>query len=276
MRTELHRRMIGQGTNALASSIILVCRQRPSGAPMATRREFEQALQKELPLALRDLQLGNIAPVDLPQSSIGPGMAIYTRYSRVVEADGSSMPVRTALQRINGVVDEFLSSQEAQMDEWTRFAVTWFAQYGFQQGPFGDAQNVATARNVSVEGVREAGIIESGGGKVRILKPVELDDAWDPSTDNRLTVWEILHHMVRLLKTKGEGAAATILGKVGAQGDDVRALCYRLYTLCEQKKWADEAWDYNALIIAWPELNRLAQDQSAAQTTTQGELGMNV
>jgi len=242
---------------------------------MATRKEFIQTLQREMPLALHDLQLGNIAPVDLPQSSIGPGMAIFTRYSKVVESDGTAMPVRKALQLINASVDEFLSAQESQMDDWTRFAVTWFSQHAWAEGIFGDAQNLATARNISVEGVRDAGILESGGGHVRLYRPSELPADWDPLTDSRLTVWEIVHHLIRVMDSGGgERAAAGILAKVGSLAADVRALCYRLYNICEQKRWADEARAYNTLIVAWPELTRLAQEQAQPIKETQANLGV--
>lgn len=275
MRTEMPGRALERsGINALASSIILVCNRRDANASMATGKEFVASLQREMPEALRNLQLGNLAPVDLPQSAIGPGMGIFTRYSKVIEADGSAMTIRSALQLINAAIDEFLSAQESQMDDWTRFAVTWFSQHAYQQGPFGDAQNLATARNISVEGVRDAGILESGAGKVRLYRPTELDAAWDPAADARLTIWEIVHQMIRLLAAEGEGSAARILSKVGALAEDARSLCYRLYTICEQKKWSDEARDYNTLIVAWPELTRLAADQSKPIKETQGDLGV--
>ncbi len=274
MRTEKEGRTIGNGTNALASSIVLVCRRRAFDLPSATRREFVSALQKEMPDALRDLQQGNLAPVDLPQSSIGPGMAIFTRYAQVIEADGNPMTVRTALQLMNAAVTEFLTGQESEMDEWTRFAVTWFSQFGYKQGAFGDALNIANAYAVSVEGVVEAGIIESGAGKVRILQPTELDASWDPATDPRLTVWEIVHNLIRLLDQQGEAAAAKILAKAGTKAEEARSLCYRLYTVCEQKKWAEEARQYNTLIVSWPELVRLAADPGSVAQETQGELQM--
>ena len=241
---------------------------------MATRKEFVATLQREMPEALRNLQLGNLAPVDLPQSAIGPGMGLFTRYSKVIEADGSAMSVRSALQLINAAIDEFLSAQESQMDDWTRFAVTWFSQNGYQPGPFGSANNLATARAISVDGVRDAGILESGAGKVRLYRPSELPADWDPATDSRLTIWEIVHQMIRLLSEQGEAEAAKVLAKIGALAEDARSLCYRLYTICEQKKWADEARDYNTLIVAWPELARLAADQSKPVVETQGDLGV--
>ncbi len=274
LRTERSGRMIGIGANALASSIVLVCRKRLPSASMATRREFVQTLQRELPKALRELQQGNIAPVDLPQSSIGPGMAIFSRYSKVLESDGTPLKVKTALQLINSAVDEFLSEQEARMDDWTRFAVTWFSQYGFESGPFGDAQNIANARNVSVDGVRDAGIIKSGGGKVRLLQINELESNWDPKTDKRITVWEVTHHLIKRLEESGESAAAQLLKEVGGLSEDARSLCYRLYTLCEQKKWTDKARAYNGLITLWPQIGKLATTLETSQTLTQDQLGI--
>ncbi len=274
IRTERENRARNQGSNALASSIVLICQNRPSNAQISTRKDFVASLQREMPEALRNLQLGNLAPVDLPQSAIGPGMGIFTRYSKVIEADGSVMSVRSALQLINAAIDEFLSAQESQMDDWTRFAVTWFSQNGYQQGSFGSANNLATARAIAVDGVRDAGILESGAGKVRLYRPSELPADWDPATDSRLTIWEIVHQMIRLLSEQGESGAAKVLAKIGALAEDARSLCYRLYTICEQKKWADEARDYNTLIVAWPELARLAADQSKPVVATQGDLGM--
>lgn len=270
VRTEMVNK-IGQKANMLASSIVLVCRQRSKDAPMATRREFVQLLQKELPEALVYLLNSNIAPVDLPQSAIGPGMAIFSRFSKIVEADGSSMSVTTALQLINKAVDEVLSEQESEMDEWTRFAVTWFSQYGFKTGPYGDAEQIANARNVAVDGVAAAGIIESGSNKVRVIRPEELPEEWDPKEDDRLTIWEIVHHLIRLIESEGEQAAADILAKIGSLSYDARRLCYQLYTICETKGWAEEARSYNTLITAWAELTKLAEEQRGI-TMEQGEL----
>ncbi len=270
VRTEMVNR-IGQKANMLASSIVLVCRQRSKDAPMATRREFVQSLQRELPDALAHLLNSNIAPVDLPQSAIGPGMAIFSRFSKIIEADGTTMSMTTALQLINKSVDEVLSEQESEMDEWTRFAVTWYSQYAFGSGPYGDAERIATARNVTVSGVVAAGIIESGGGKVRAFRPDELPGDWDPERDERLTVWEIVHHMIRLLDSEGEQAAAAVLAKIGGLSYDARKLCYQLYTISDNKKWPEEARAYNMLITAWPELSKLAE-QSRAPSVTQEEM----
>lgn len=274
MRTELANK-IGAGANMLASSIVLVCRKREITAQTATRRDFIKALKHELPLALKDLQTGNISPVDLPQSSIGPGIGIFSRYQQVLEADGSPMSVRSALQLINAEVSEILEGQVAEMDDWTRFAVKWFTEHGFKSGAFGEAEVLATAYDVAVSGVAESGILESGQNQVRILTPAELPTDWDPDTDDRLTVWEVVHHLIRILESEGESAASKILGLWSIQTNglagNAKALAYRLFTICEEKKWAELGKSYNGLVIAWPELEKLAND-SETPTLTQANL----
>jgi putative DNA methylase len=267
MRTEKEGRTIGNGTNALASSIVLVCRQRSTTAPTATRREFVNLLKNELPAALAHLQAGNIAPVDLAQAAIGPGMAVYTRYAKVLDAEGKPIPVRAALALINQTLDEALAEQEGDFDADTRWALTWFDQTGFAEGDFGVANTLAQAKNTGMDGLVEAGIIVSGKGKVRLLQPAELPADWDPSTDKRLTVWEMVHQLVRVLEAGGEGAAAVLVAKLGSQAETARELCYRLYTLCERKKRANEAMAYNGLVQSWPEITRLARDSIPVTTT---------
>lgn len=259
MRSELSNRTIASGTNALASSIVLACRPRPEDAPMATRREFIAALKSELPKALVNLQHGNIAPVDLAQAAIGPGMAIFTRYSKVMEADGSPMSVRTALALINQTLDEVLAEQEGEFDADTRWAVAWFEQYGMEEGPFGDAETLSKAKNTSVEGLAQAGILFSRGGKVRLLRRDELPDDWEPASDRRFTVWEATQYLIKALHDRGEQGAAELLRKLGGVGESARDLSYRLYNICERKGWAQEALAYNSLVIAWPELSKLAR-----------------
>lgn len=245
--------------NALASSIVLVCRSRGDDAPTSTRGEFRRLLRKELPDALKKLQQGNIAPVDVAQASIGPGMEIFSRHKQVLEADGSPMTVRSALQLINEVLDEYLASGEGDFDADTRFAITWYEQHGWEPGPYGDAETLAKARNVSVGGVVEAGICQSAAGKVRILKRSEMRPLdYDPAADERPTVWEFTQHMIRNLEDDGEEAAARLLKKLGSAADATRELAYRLYNTCERKKWAEDARSYNALILAWTELEKLA------------------
>jgi putative DNA methylase len=271
LRSELAHRMLASGTNALASSIALVCRPRSDLATLATRKDFLSSLKRELPEALRHLQQGNIAPVDLAQAAIGPGMAVFSRYSRVIEADGSSMTIRTALGLINAVLDETLAEQEADFDADTRWAVAWFEQNGMNSGPFGVAEILSKAKNTAINGLVMAGILESKAGKVRLLDKTELPEVWDPAGDRRLTVWEVTQHLIRGLDSGGENKAAELLRMVGGLGETARELAYRLYVVCERKKWAKEALAYNSLVVAWPEISRLAAGSMAAGHT-QGEL----
>ena len=265
IRTELANRMSGADTNALASSIVLVCRQLSAEALLATRREFVTALKSELPTALVHLQRGNIAPVDLAQAAIGPGMAIYTRYAQVLDTHGKPLPVRDALALINQTLDEVLAEQEGDFDADTRWALAWFEQSGFADGEYGVAETLSKAKNTSVGGLVEAGILVSKGGKVRLLKPDELPGDWNPATDPRLTAWETVHHLVHTLESGGESAAAELIAALGATAETARELCYRLYTLCERKKRAAEALSYNALVQSWPEITRLAQERKSQE-----------
>ena len=269
LRTEKQGRVVGNDTNALASSIILVCRKRPAEAPVVTRREFVATLQRELPVALAHLQRGNIAPVDLAQAAIGPGMAVYTRFRQVLDAEGKPLAVREALALINQVLDETLAEQEGDFDADSRWAITWFDQYGFGEGVYGEAETLSKAKNTSVGGLVEAGILASRAGKVRLLKPDELDPTWDPAQDGRLTAWEMVHHLIRALESGGDQQAATLAGRLGGQVEVARELCYRLYTLCERRKRAAEALSYNGLVRSFPEILRLAGEQAAPTTPQQ-------
>ncbi len=268
MRTELANRMLGSGTNVLASSIVLVCRKRPANAPTATRREFVAALREQLPKALDELQKANIAPADLAQAAIGPGMAVYTRFAKVLDAEGNTVSVREALALINQVLDEALAEQEGDFDADSRWALAWFEQNGFDAGEFGVAETLSKAKNTSVGGMVDAGILESRRGKVRLLKPDELPGDWDPDTDARLTHWEVVHHLIRVLESGGEATAAELVRKLGSRAETARELAYRLYTICERKKRAPEALAYNALVQSFPEIVRLARE-SAAQPEQQ-------
>lgn len=258
--------------NALASSVVLVCRPRPTNAALATRKEFMNSLRKELPESLKNLQHGNIAPVDMAQAAIGPGMAVFTRYSKVIESDGSPMTIRTALGIINQVLDEVLAEQEGDFDADTRWALAWFDQHGMDDGPFGVAETLSKAKNTAINGLVEAGVVKAKAGKVRLVKRDELSDEWDPATDKRLTVWEVTQHLIRTLQINGESEAAILLNKLGGYGETARELAYRLFAICERKKWADEALAYNSLVIAWPELSKLALSSRNRQTSTQSEL----
>jgi putative DNA methylase len=272
MRTELENRMRGIGFNALASSIVLVCRPRAADAPTATRREFVAALQRELPEALRHLQAGNIAPVDLAQAAIGPGMAVFTRYAQVLDAQGKALTVREALALINETLDTALAEQEGDFDADSRWALAWFEQHGFTEGEYGVAETLSKAKNTSVKGLEDAGILKSSRGKVRLLKPSELPADWDPATDQRLTSWEMVHHLIRVMQSGGEGAAAELVKQLGAKAEIARELAYRLYTLCERKKRAAEALAYNGLVQSWPEITRLARETKLPEGQTQGGL----
>lgn len=258
VRSELNTRNVGRDTNALASSIVLVCRPRPENASIGTRRDFLNSLKLELPDALKKLQHGNIAPVDLAQAAIGPGMAVFSGFSRVVESDGSLMGVRKALQLINQALDEVLAEQESEYDAETRWAVAWFEQFGINEGAFGTAETLSKAKNTSVSGMDEAGVTTSRAGKVRLLRRDELPVDWDPATDRRLTVWEVAQHLIRALDTGGDTAAASLFRKVGGLAEVARDLAYRLYTTSERKGWTQEALAYNSLVVAWPEIKRLA------------------
>lgn len=266
VRTEASGRMRAQNSNALASSVVLVCRARPESAGIATRREFINALKSELPKALKNMQHGSIAPVDLAQASIGPGMSIFTRYAKVMETDGSPMRVRSALQIINQVLDEVLSEQESEYDADTQWAVAWFDQFGTSEAPFGAAETLSKAKNTSVGGLVESGLLRAAKGKVQLIAREQLDADWDPATDKRLTIWEVTQHLIRRLTTGGEQAAAELLRKVGGMGEIARDLAYRLYAISAspRKGWTEEAIAYNSLVVAWPEISRLASQESKA------------
>lgn len=271
--TEKEGRVVSFEKSALASSIVLVCRSRGVDSTAVSRREFVTALKSELNIALAYLQRGNIAPVDLAQAAIGPGIAIFTRYTKVVGADGAAMSVREALQLINQILDEQLSEQEGNWDADTRWGVVWFDQNAFSKGEFGQADQLARAKNTSVFGVVEAGFVESSAGKVRLLKPEEMSVNWAPETDNRLTVWEMLHHLIRLQK-QGEAQAAAMLARLGDKADAAKELAYRLYGICEKKKRSTEGQLYNDLIVVWPDLVNQSK-QAPAPTTRPGEFELD-
>ena len=256
MRTELGNRMIGSGTNALASSIVLVCRKRDAAADTISRREFQRQLREHLPEALETMIGGTsgqspIAPVDLAQAAIGPGMAIYSQYAAVLNQDGTPMRVHDALVLINREITDYLTPDAGSFDADTLFANSWFEQYGWAEGPFGEADVLARGKGTSVAGVAEAGVVQSGAGKVRLLRWADYPTGWNPTTDHRAPVWEATHHLIRALNTQGEAAAGALLAAMPDKAEPVRQLAYHLYTLCERKKWADDARAYNELITAW-------------------------
>lgn len=270
MRTEGDNRQVSIGANALASSIVLVCRMADPNARMTTRREFVAALKTEMPAALRRLQEGSIAPVDLAQASIGPGMAVYTRYSQVIDAAGNRLSVREALALVNQVLDEVLAEQEGDFDAETRWALSWFEQQGFGEGEYGVADTLSKAKNTSVAGMVAAGLVRSRGGRVSLLRPEELPGDWDPSADTRLTAWESVHHLIRVLEAHGEQEVAKLAANLGSEAEVARELAYRLFSICDRKKWAQEALAYNGLVQSWPEIQRLAQEKRAKTSTAVG------
>jgi len=256
LRTETSSRMVAQNSNALASSIVLSLRPRSDSASKTDRRRFVTSLKAELPPALRALQQGAIAPVDLPQAAIGPGMAVFSRYATVLESDGSRMSVRSALARINEVLDEVLVEQEGDFDPDTRFAIVWFRQYGFDTGPYGDADNIARARNASIDHLAHAGILTSRANKVALFAPSKLDPAYDPATDPSISVWEVVMHLTRVLAAEGIPAASALLGRVPAsvERDLCKELAFLLFSIAESRKETKLAVDFNALGTAWNEI----------------------
>jgi putative DNA methylase len=259
--------MRAMGSNALASYIVLACRPRSSDASQSDRRSFVAELKHELPPALRHLQQGNVAPVDFAQAAIGPGMAVYSRYGRIIETSGKSMAVRTALSLINQTLTEVLSEQDDEFDADTRWALAWFEQRGFTTGDFGEAELLSKAKVTSVAGLQQGKLVNSKGGQVRLLRPDELPEDWDPAADKRPTVWEMTHHLLRVYyhEKAGDEATAELLRQIGSHGEIARDLAYRLFNVCEKKKWSQEAQAYNALVLGWPEIARLAREGGRTQ-----------
>lgn len=256
IRTEREVRSIGLGTNALASSIILVCQKREQGAETPSRRQFQRELRADMPESLETMIGGDsgqspIAPVDLAQAAIGPGMAIFSKYTAVLNQDGSNMSVHDALILINREITDYLNPDSGAFDSDTLFCSSWFDQYGWSTGIFGEADTLARAKGTTVDGVDQAGVIESGGGKVRLLKWAEYPADWSPEKDNRTPVWEATHQLIRALNQQGEADTGALLARMPERGESIRQLAYHLYTLCERKGWAEDARAYNELIGSW-------------------------
>ena len=272
MRTEQQYRSVAMGTNALASAIVLACRPRPDDAPICRRQDFIYELRNELPGQLRVLMSGRVAPVDLTQACIGPGMAVFSRYSRVIKADGTAMSVREALQEINYVVEDILAQQVGDLDVESQFCVAWFQQYGDAEGPYGEADVLARAKNVSVDGLARLGLVESTRGKVHLTlrEGYEDDGDWDPRQGSRLTAWEACQRLVWTLQEQGEGEAGRLARRLGGVAEQARELAFRLYGISDRKGWAEEALGYNVLVASWPEIQRRAAE-SAEETQGQME-----
>lgn len=269
LRTELGNRMIAMDTNALSSSIVLVCRPRAKNAETIRRSQLVIQLRQELKPALMKLTQGNIAPVDLEQAMIGPGMAVFSRYAAVLESNGNPMSVRSALALINEILDSILEEQEGWYDKRTRWAVKWFSQYGFQEGPYGEAEVMSTANDTPVGTLVEAGIVKSGKGKVKLLSRQELPADYDPANDERATIWEATQYLVRELDNNGELGAARMMRRFREARPDIdieraRELSYRLYVICDQKRWTNEARGYNALVMSWSDIKQVSESEEAA------------
>ncbi|EHB57973.1 protein of unknown function DUF1156 [Mycolicibacterium rhodesiae JS60] len=275
-RSEMGNRMIASGNNALASSIVLSLRPRNTLAPTTDRRGFIAALEAELPDALRKLQHGQIAPVDLPQTAIGPGMAVFSRYSAVLEPDGRKMTVRSALGRINEILDQVLNEQEGDFDSTSRFAIAWYRQYGYSTGKFGDADSVARARNTSVDVMDREGILASRAGKVHLLKPDALDEGYDPIADMHISNWEVLHHLIKSLERDGIAPAGYLLSQALSRPDNavdadlVKELAHLLFRVAESNGWTKDALSFNNFVTSWPELMDAARSTHSGTTKSQG------
>jgi putative DNA methylase len=277
IRSERSARAVGLGTNALASSIVLSLRPRPARAETTDRRGLISALERELPGALRKLQQGLIAPVDLPQAAIGPGMAVFSRYSAVLEPDGSKMTVRSALSRINEILDEVLNEQEGDFDAPSRFAIAWYRQHGYDVGAFGDANNLANARNTTVDVMDRDGILTSRAGRVQLIKPADLSWEYDPIADPHTSNWEALHHLIKVLERDGIAPAggffhAALSRRDGAvDADLVKELAHLLFRVAEGNGWTKDALSFNSLVTSWPEILEVARSAKEPRQT-QGAL----
>ncbi len=273
LRTEGDNRQIGNRANALASSVVLVCRPRAEDAPMATLKEFQAALKAELPGGLRHLIGGHIAPVDLAQAAIGPGMGVFSRYSKVLESNGEPMTVRRALELINQSLDDYFSELEGSLDPDSRFCTAWFEEHGFLEGPYGEAETLSRAKGVGVDGLERDGVLTARAGKVQLLPLAHYVDrvaGYDPAAGARLSAWAACHYLAAALRSGGDDAAAKLARRLGGVADDARDLAYRLYAICERKKWAEEGRAYNELVASWPEIQKRATVLSGE---TQGQLG---
>lgn len=267
MRSERGGRMTSVGTNALASSIVLVLRPRPEDAPIIDRRGLMRELRACLPGAVETLHSGGIAPVDLAQAAIGPGMGVFSRYSRVVSPDGSDMSVAEALMQINAVLDEVLTDQDDDLDPDTRWCLSWYETRGFDEGPYGDAETLASARNASIDALRRSGVLNAGGGRVSLIAPPDLPGDYDPRTDDRISHWEVVLHLARALETGGLDSTGQLLAGArerGLDGDALRSLAYRLYDLAEKHGRTRDGGLFNGLGSSWPEIEAAARAATAA------------
>ena len=278
MRSERRGRMTSIGANALASSIVLVLRPRPEDAPMTDRRSLMRELRRTLPEAVETLRSGGIAPVDLAQAAIGPGMSVFSRYSRVISPDGTDMSVSEALTQINAVLDEVLGEQEGDLDPDTRWCLTWFDAHGFTEGPYGEAETLASARNASIDALKRSGVLTSGGGRVGLIAPADLPDDYDPRADDRISHWEVVLHLARALDRRGIDEAGRLLSAAAERGlgaDILQSLAYRLYSLAEKHGWTEAGLLFNALGGSWPEIAAAARTAASTGPDIQTALDLD-
>ena len=278
MRSERRGRMTSIGANALASSIVLVLRPRPEDAPMTDRRSLMRELRRTLPEAVETLRSGGIAPVDLAQAAIGPGMSVFSRYARVISPDGTDMSVSEALTQINAVLDEVLGEQEGDLDPDTRWCLTWFDAHGFTEGPYGEAETLASARNASIDALKRSGVLTSGGGRVGLIAPADLPDDYDPRTDDRISHWEVVLHLARALDRRGIDEAGRLLSAAAERGlgaDILQSLAYRLYSLAEKHGWTEAGLLFNALGGSWPEIAAAARTAESTGSDIQTALDLD-
>ncbi len=278
MRSERRGRMTSIGANALASSIVLVLRPRPEDAPMTDRRSLMRELRRTLPEAVETLRSGGIAPVDLAQAAIGPGMSVFSRYARVISPDGTDMSVSEALTQINAVLDEVLGEQEGDLDPDTRWCLTWFDAHGFTEGPYGEAETLASARNASIDALKRSGVLTSGGGRVGLIAPADLPDDYDPRTDDRISHWEVVLHLARALDRRGIDEAGRLLSAAherGLDADILQSLAYRLYSLAEKHGWTEAGLLFNALGGSWPEIAAAARTAASTGSDIQTALDLD-
>ena len=279
VRSELSNRMIASGTNALASSVVLALRPRPSDAAITDRRGFIAAMKRELGPALRELQQGGIAPVDLPQSAIGPGMAVFSRYAKVIESDGSEMTVRSALARINEVLDELLTEQEGDFDPTTRFAIAWYRGNGYESGAFGDAESLARARATVVATLERDGILTARAGKVQLYRPTSFPETYDVLADQHTSAWEALHHAIRIQESRGIPAAGAFLHEASQRSDGavdldlVKELAYLLFQVAEKNGWTKDAISFNGVATSWSEIIDAGRTVAPVDTRVMLDLG---
>ena len=278
VRSERRGRMRDIGSNALASSIVLVLRPRPEDAPMTDRRSLMRELRRALPEAVETLRSGGIAPVDLAQAAIGPGISVFSRYARVISPDGTDMSVSEALTQINAVLDEVLGEQEDDLDPDTRWCLTWFDAHGFTEGPYGEAETLASARNASIDALKRSGVLTSGGGRVGLIAPADLPDDYDPRTDDHISHWEVVLNLARTLDRRGIDEAGRILAAAAERGlgaDILQSLAYRLYSLAEKHGWTEAGLLFNALGGSWPEIAAAARTAASTGPDIQTALDLD-